>query len=68
MQMTTKTEETLHEKNDVFYKNAPDIFLQLTDNQFAIFFPNDVHAPMIGTDNIKKVEIGRRYRYCAKLF
>jgi len=30
----------------------------LTDNQFAIFFPEDVHAPMIGGDaEIKKLVI-----------
>jgi len=52
-----KKEEYNPEKDVTFYTDAPDMFFQLTDNQFAIFFPNDVHAPMIGTDNIKKVVI-----------
>ena len=37
--------------------NAPDMFFQLTNGQFAIFFPEDVHAPMIGEGNIKKMVI-----------
>ena len=32
-------------------------FFQLTDGQFAIFFPEDVHAPMIGEGTIKKLVI-----------
>jgi beta-galactosidase beta subunit len=31
------------------------MFFELTDNQFAIFFPEDVHAPMIGDEVIKKL-------------
>ena len=36
------------EKDVQLYKEQPDMFFQLTDGQFAIFFPEDVHAPMIG--------------------
>ena len=32
----------------LFYEDAPDMFFGLTDNQFTIFYPEDVHAPMIG--------------------
>ena len=45
------------DKDVVFYNDAPDMFFQLTDNQFAIFFPEDVHAPMIGESDIKKMVI-----------
>ena len=46
------------EKDVLFYDEAPDMYFQLTDNQFAIFFPEDVHAPMIGGDaEIKKLVI-----------
>jgi len=45
------------EKDVVFYNDAPDMFFQLTDNQFAIFFPEDVHVPMIGESDIKKMVI-----------
>ena len=43
------------EKDVLFYNDAPDMFFELTDNQFAIFFPEDVHAPMIGDKVIKKL-------------
>jgi len=45
------------EKDVQFYSDAPDTFFQLTDGQFAIFFPEDVHAPMIGEGCIKKLVI-----------
>ena len=45
------------EKDVLFYGDTPDMFFQLTNNQFAIFFPNDVHAPMIGHGAIKKMVI-----------
>ncbi len=47
-----------NEERDVqLYHDAPDMFFQLTDGQFAIFFPEDVHAPMIGEGEIKKLVI-----------
>jgi YhcH/YjgK/YiaL family protein len=45
------------EKDVRFFSDAPDMSFQLTDNQFAIFFPEDVHAPMIGDGEIKKIVI-----------
>jgi len=46
------------EKDVLFYDDAPDMYFQLIDGQFAIFFPEDVHAPMIGgEDEIKKLVI-----------
>lgn len=47
------------EKDVSFYNDAPDMYFQLTDGQFAIFFPEDVHAPMIATDDntIRKLVI-----------
>ena len=45
------------EKDVRFFSDAPDMFFQLTDNQFAIFYPEDVHAPMIGEGEIKKIVI-----------
>ena len=47
-----------NEEKDVrFFNDAPDMFFQLTDGQFAILFPEDVHAPMIGEGEIKKLVI-----------
>src|SRR5665647_74181 len=34
------------EKDVLFYNDAPDTYFGLTDGQFVIFFPEDVHAPM----------------------
>jgi biofilm protein TabA len=45
------------EKDVLFYNDAPDMFFGLTDNQFVIFYPEDVHAPMIGEGVIKKLVI-----------
>jgi biofilm protein TabA len=45
------------DKDVQFYNEQPDMYFQLTDGQFAIFFPGDVHAPMIGVGDIKKLVI-----------
>lgn len=45
------------EKDVQFYHDDADTFFQLTNGQFAIFFPEDVHAPMIGEGQIKKLVI-----------
>lgn len=54
---TDQKGEYNEEKDVLFYNDAPDMFFQLTDKQFAIFFPEDVHAPMIGDGDIKKLVI-----------
>jgi biofilm protein TabA len=43
------------EKDVRFFSDAPDMSFQLTDGQFAILYPEDVHAPMIGEGEIKKL-------------
>jgi len=45
------------DKDVRFFSDAPDMYFQLTDGQFTVFFPEDVHAPMIGDGEIKKVVI-----------
>jgi biofilm protein TabA len=45
------------EKDVQLYNEQPDMFFQLTEGQLAIFFPEDVHAPMIGEGDIKKLVI-----------
>lgn len=45
------------DKDVVFYSDAPDMYFELRDNQFVIFYPDDVHAPMIGEGPIKKLVI-----------
>ncbi|WP_300596853.1 YhcH/YjgK/YiaL family protein [Niabella sp.] len=43
------------DKDVLFYGDAPDMFFTLNAGQFVIFFPGDVHAPMIGEGVIKKL-------------
>ncbi|KIA85745.1 YhcH/YjgK/YiaL family protein [Flavobacterium sp. AED] len=43
------------EKDVRFFSDAPDLFFELTEGQFVVFFPEDVHAPMIGEGEIKKL-------------
>ena len=45
------------EKDVLFYEDQPDMYFQLHAGQFGIYFPEDVHAPMIGDGNIKKIVI-----------
>ena len=45
------------EKDVVFYNDAPATYFDLTENQFTIFWPEDVHAPMIGEGRIKKLVV-----------
>lgn len=45
------------EKDVLFFDDAPDMHFTLNDNQFAIFFPEDVHAPMIAEGVVKKLII-----------
>ena len=45
------------EKDVVFYNDAPSSYIQVSPGEFVIFFPEDVHAPGIGTENIKKLVV-----------
>ena len=45
------------EKDVLFYADAPDMHFSLKDGQFVIFYPEDVHAPMIGEGAIKKLVV-----------
>jgi biofilm protein TabA len=45
------------EKDVIFYADAPDMYFSLKGGQFVIFYPNDVHAPMIGDAAIKKLVV-----------
>ncbi len=43
------------EKDVIFYADKPQTYFDLSAGEFAIFFPEDVHAPMIGEGPIKKL-------------
>lgn len=45
------------EKDVLFYEDAPELFFDLKAGHFAIYFPEDVHAPMIGEGVIKKLVV-----------
>lgn len=45
------------EKDVIFYNDQPDMYFKLQPGQFAIFYPEDVHAPMIGEGPIRKLVI-----------
>ena len=45
------------EKDVIFYNDKPDMYFSLHEGQFAIFFPDDVHAPMIGEGPVKKLVV-----------
>jgi biofilm protein TabA len=53
----TEKEPYNTEKDVIFYKDEPDTYFQLNAGQFAIFYPEDVHAPMIGEGPIKKLVV-----------
>ncbi|MCV9927113.1 YhcH/YjgK/YiaL family protein [Flavobacterium sp. LS1R49] len=46
-----------NEKDVRFFHDTPDMFFQLQEKQFAILFPEDVHAAMIGDGILKKIVI-----------
>ncbi|GIZ08786.1 YhcH/YjgK/YiaL family protein [Flavobacterium sp. UMI-01] len=43
------------EKDVRFWFDKPDTFFELTHNQFAILYPEDCHASMMGQGEIKKL-------------
>ncbi|MBO9683071.1 MAG: YhcH/YjgK/YiaL family protein [Flavisolibacter sp.] len=45
------------EKDVTFFADKPSTYFQLKEGQFAIFYPEDVHAPMIGEGVIKKLVV-----------
>ncbi len=45
------------EKDVTFFSDKPDTYFTLQAGQFAIFYPEDVHAPQIGEGAIKKLVV-----------
>ena len=48
-------EEYNAEKDITFYKGLAKDYLTITPGMFAIFFPQDGHAPSVTSDGVKKV-------------
>ncbi len=49
------------DKDVTIFATEPDTLFQLKAGQFAIFFPDDVHGPMIGEGPIKKLVVKVKY-------
>ena len=45
------------EKDILFYDDKPSTYFSLMPGEFAIFFPGDAHAPLVGDGRIKKCVI-----------
>lgn len=43
------------ERDIVFFDDEPDFLFKVKPGHFAIFFPNDAHAPLIADETICKV-------------
>ncbi len=55
--VTTPAGDYNAEKDVTFWSDKPDTFFTLQAGQFAIFYPEDVHAPQIGEGPIKKLVV-----------
>lgn len=44
-------------KDVIFYRDKPEMKLQVTPGNFAIFYPWDTHAPLMGSGSLIKVVI-----------
>jgi len=45
------------EKDVSFYAEAPEMYFRMQPGQFVVLFPEDVHSPMIGEGEIKKMVV-----------
>ena len=43
------------EKDIEFFADIPSTYFTLHPGEFAIFFPDDAHAPCVGTGNVTKI-------------
>lgn len=51
-------------KKDIsFYSNKPDTFINLKKGEFAIFFPEDTHAPLCCDNIVKKCVVKIPVKY-----
>ncbi len=44
-----------NEKDLIFYDDKPASYINVAAGSFAIFFPEDCHAPLIGEGQIRKI-------------
>lgn len=48
-------EEFNRERDVQFFTDTPQTFFSLNEQQFAIFFPEDAHSPMLGEGSVRKL-------------
>lgn len=48
-------EEFNRERDVQFFTDTPQTFFTLNERQFAILFPEDAHAPMLGKGSVRKL-------------
>ncbi len=54
----TPTSKGYDPENDIqFYKDKPDAWLATAPGAFAIFFPEDAHAPLVSSGQLQKVVV-----------
>lgn len=41
----------------IFYKDEPETWFEVAEGQFALFFPDDAHAPLAGDTSVTKVVV-----------
>ena len=51
----TPREEFNTERDVQFFNDKPQTIFALNQRQFAIFFPEDAHAPMLGEGKVRKL-------------
>lgn len=44
-----------NDKDILFYLDKPDTWIELGSGAFAIFYPEDAHAPLAGSGNLHKL-------------
>jgi biofilm protein TabA len=45
------------EGDHMLFNDAPNAFVLVTENNFSVFFPTDVHAPLVGRGAMLKVVV-----------
>lgn len=45
------------ERDIVFFRDEPESWIDLLPGRFAIFFPDDAHAPLAGSGSVTKVVV-----------
>ena len=54
-ELTDEVQAYNEEKDCALYADRPTTFVDLLPGQFAIFFPEDPHAPVIGEGKVRKL-------------